>query len=114
AWTVPAVEMFKGEPRATALVVGDGGRGALATETKRLLDAGRRVIAIDPFYFGEAKVQQRDYLFALLLAAVGDRPLGIQAGQVASAARWARERHPNENVSVVAVGPRSSTFALVA
>src|SRR5207244_2417601 len=41
-WTVPAVEMSKGEPRATAILVGDGGRGALAAETKRLLDAGRR------------------------------------------------------------------------
>jgi hypothetical protein len=33
---------------------------------------------MDPFlfYFSESKIRSRDYLFALLVAAVGDRPLG--------------------------------------
>jgi len=93
--------------------VSDAGRAKSADAVRRLLDEGHRVVAVDPFYFGESKIEKKDYLFALLVAAVGDRPLGIQASQVAAVARWCREKD-NAPVTVVAVGPRSSTFALVA
>jgi dienelactone hydrolase len=112
-WTVPAVELVRGEPKATAVLVSDTGRAKSADAVSKLLDEGHRVVAVDPFYFGESKIEKRDHLFALLVAAVGDRPLGIQAGQVAAVARWCREKH-GAPVTVVAVGPRSSTFALVA
>jgi hypothetical protein len=78
------------------------------------LAAGYRVLAIDPFYFGESKIAERDYLFALLVAAVGDRPLGLQASQVAAIARWVDAERKCGPVTVVAVGPRSCTFTLVA
>jgi dienelactone hydrolase len=112
-WTVPAVELARREPKATALLVTDAGRAKSADVVRRLLDEGHRVVAVDPFYFGESKIEKKDYLFALLVAAVGDRPLGIQAGQIAAVARWCRDTH-GSSVTVVAVGPRSSTFALVA
>ena len=38
------------------------------------------MIAIDPFYFGECRIETRDYLYALLVSALGERPLGMQAG----------------------------------
>jgi hypothetical protein len=80
---------------------------------QRLLGAGYRVVALDPFYFGESRISARDFLFAMLVAAVGDRPLGLQASQVAAAARWSNAEHKTGPVHLVAVGPRSSTFALV-
>jgi hypothetical protein len=72
------------------------------------------VLAVDPWYFGESKVEDKDWLFAILVATVGDRPLGVQASQVAAVARWAEGDFKEGPVSVVAVGPRCSTFALVA
>ena len=72
--------------------VADAGRPSLAARTESLLAAGQRVLAVDPFYFGESKITQRDYLYALLVAATGDRPLGIQSSQLAALARWARAR----------------------
>jgi len=114
AWTVPAVELVKGSPKQTALVVADGGRASVTGDIERLLGAGYRVVALDPFYFGESRIESRDFLFALLVAAVGDRPLGLQASQVAAAARWSAAEHKTGPVHLVAVGPRSSTFALVA
>jgi hypothetical protein len=72
------------------------------------------VLVLDPFYFGEAKIAERDYLFALLVSAVGDRPLGLQASQVAAVARWARGQYKDGPVSIVASGPRTSLAALVA
>jgi dienelactone hydrolase len=114
AWTVPAVELVRGDPKKTAILVADGGRRSTATEAERLLDAGHRVLAVDPFYFGESKIAEKDYLFALLVAGVGDRPLGLQASQVAAVARWSLAQHKTGPVTLVALGPRSGTFALVA
>lgn len=113
-WTVPAVELAQGKPEKVAILVADGGRAGAAADAARLLASGHRVIAIDPFYFGESKIAQRDFLFALLIAAVGDRPLGIQASQVAAISRWAAGRYKGNPLTVVAQGPRSSAFALVA
>jgi dienelactone hydrolase len=114
AWTVPVVELWRGEPKQTAILVADEGRASAAAEAERLMKAGYRVLAIDPFYFGESKIAERDFLYALLVAAIGDRPLGIQASQLAAAARWSIGQHKSGPVRLVAVGPRASVFALVA
>lgn len=114
AWAIPAVEISRNEDhKGTALVIGDQGRENLSAEISTLLDRGFAVVAMDPFYLGEARVAERDYLWALMVGTVGQRPLGIQAGQVASVARWLAERK-GEPVTVVAVGPRASTIALTA
>jgi hypothetical protein len=113
AWTVPVVELSRGEPKGTALLVNDAGRKADPVNAERLLRAGYRVLAVDPFYFGESRLAQHDFLFALLLAACGERPLGVQAGQLAAVARWSQEEH-RAPVRMVAVGPRLGVAALVA
>ncbi len=113
-WTVPAVELVWGQPKQTAILVSEKGRKALAEEAARLLKAGYRVLALDPFYFGESKTPSHDYLFALLVACVGERPIGLQASQVAAAARWAAAKFQTGPVHLAAVGPRASTFALIA
>ena len=105
-WTVPAVELGSGA--STVVLFGDQGRAALSAEARSLAASGKRVIAVDPFYFGESKPARRDYLFALLVSSIGDRPLGIQASQIAAIARWAN------GASVESVGPRTSMIARVA
>ncbi len=114
AWTVPVAELVRGTPKGTVLLVADAGRKGVAAEAERLLATGQRVLAVDPFYFGESKVEHKDWLFALTLATVGERPLGIQAGQVAALARWSMSIHGDAPVTLLAIGPRSTTFALVA
>ena len=115
-WTVPAVELVKGKPTATAILLADDGRGSLADVVIHQLDQGNRVVAIDPFYFGESKPTgpDSDVCYALLLSVVGDRPLGLQAGQVAAVASWLRTRHPTEAVSLACHGRRTSVLGLVA
>ena len=78
-----------------------------------MLDAGQRVVVIDPFFFGESHIAEMDYLFALLVAAVGDRPLGLQASQLGAAARWLSNEKKYGPVKLISVGPRSSVFATV-
>jgi hypothetical protein len=112
-FTVPAVEIVPAEPKSTVLIFSENGRSSLAAQIQKHLEAGRRVIAIDPFYFGESKIASHAWLFAITAAAVGERPLGIQASQIAAAARWA-EAEFKQPVSVSGVGPRASVVALCA
>jgi hypothetical protein len=113
-WTIPAVELKSRQPKGTTILVADSGRSGAAAEAQALLEKGERVLAVDPFYFGESKIRTHDYLFALLVAAVGERPLALQAGQIAAVARWARTQSEGQPVKIRAVGPRASTFALIA
>jgi len=112
-WTVPVIELLKGESKGTTILIADQGRAATAAEAERLLSAGQRVLAVDVYDFGEAHPKSRAYLWALLLATVGDRPLGLQANQLLSVARWAGGEKKSP-VAIVADGPRSSIIALAA
>jgi dienelactone hydrolase len=129
-WTVPVTELTPsdsgnasppGAPkpagervgRATTLLLNDAGRARSGDDVRRLLSEGRLVAALDPWYFGESALGPRDFLFGLLVAALGDRPLGLQVGQVTATARWLKARHGG-SVEVVARGPRTSLVALVA
>jgi hypothetical protein len=113
-WTVPAVELVRGEPVVSAVLLGDDGRKDLATWAEQLLGQNKRVIAIDPFDVGESKLAGRDYEWDLLVAAVGDRPLGIQASEIAAVARWAHGRNPQTRLTLESIGPRTSLAATVA
>ena len=111
-WTVPVMEFAGDNTTGTTMVMADAGKSTLANEIHELLQQNRRVVAIDPFYFGESRIDSRDYLFALLASSLGERPLGIQAGQVAGVARWLKQKYGP--VSVAAYGPRTGLIALVA
>jgi hypothetical protein len=111
-WTIPAVELALGEPTSTAIVLADGGRAEAAEKIASLLAAGTRVVAVDPYYFGESKIKSRDFLFALLVSSVGERPLGVQSSQIGAIARWLEGDRKTGGVSLVAIGPRVSLIAL--
>src|SRR6185436_18114414 len=96
------------------LLFSENGRASLSAEVQKHLEAGRRVVAIDPFYYGESKIASHAFLFAITAAAVGERPLGLQASQLAAAARWAESEFPQGAVTLDAVGPRASVVALAA
>ena len=113
-WTVPAVELAPPGARSTVLLLADAGRASAEARVRELLAAGRRVVAVDPFYFGESKIAGQPGLFAILVAAVGERPLGIQAGQVAAVARWLSRERGLGPVEVATEGPRTGLIGLVA
>ncbi len=113
AFTLPSVELAPAEPRSTSILFSEAGKAGAWAEAERLLAEGSRVVAVDPFYYGESRIAQKDFLFALLVAAVGRRPLGLQASQVAAVARWAAGEFKTP-VTVAAAGPRASLVALAA
>ena len=112
-WTVPATELAPPAAKRTTLLIADEGMASAVAEARQLLVDRRRVVAMDPFYFGESALGPRDFLFGLLISALGERPIGIQAGQVAAAARWLKARH-GVPVDIDARGPRTSLIALIA
>ncbi len=114
SWTVPAVRIAPPAPTGKVLVIADGGRKATFDRVKPLLEQGRDVVVLDPFYFGEAVPSERDYLWALMVSTVGGRPLGLQAGQVAAVARWFQQVGAVEKPVIVTDGPRSGVVALIA
>ena len=113
-WTLPAVELSTSETKKTAILVADDGYKNEATKIQQLLANGYRVLALDPFYVGGSKIPKRDFLFALLVAGVGDRPLGLQASQLAAVAHWLHTDRRLEPVMLVASGEQLSLSALVA
>jgi len=112
-WTVPVTELTPATVKDTTLLLNDSGRAKAGDDVRRLLGEGSRVAALDPWYFGESSLGQRDFLFGLLVAALGERPLGIEVGQVTATARWLKARH-GAPVRIVSRGPRTSLIALVA
>ena len=112
-WTLPGIELSKGEPKGTTLILADEGRGSAAGLVEKLLADGQRVVVVDPFYLGENKIKSRDYLWGLFVSTVAERPLGVQASQIAAVCRWLKSERQGD-VSVVSVGPRTSLMALTA
>lgn len=113
-WTVPVVELWRKEPRGTSCVVADGGRTSALAQIESLLGEDQRVLAMDPFYLGESTIEDRGYLFALLVSSVGARPLGVQADQIQAVTRWAVTTFGEPVQRHVAIGPRIALATLVA
>jgi hypothetical protein len=113
-WSVPAVEFVPEQADRIVVVVCDGGRTAAADQIAELVRRGSRVVAVDPFYFGESRISTHDFLYALLVAAVGERPLGIQAGQLRAVCRSLHEESPDTPLELKAIGRRTGLAALIA
>jgi dienelactone hydrolase len=95
------------------LVLNDNGKKAAAAEVSGRVNRGEQVLAVDLLFTGDAapeKPSPADY--ALLLAATGDRPLGLEVAQLIGLARWfARLSHTR--VRLEATGMRNQLAALV-
>lgn len=115
-WTVPAVELVApgNEAKQLTILIADGGRSTMLAEATQLVESGHRVLAIDPFFFGESRIKERDFLYAILVSSLGNRPLGIQSSQLVAAAKWARAEFGCSSVHLVASGPRTGLMALTA
>ncbi|MDX1978815.1 MAG: ectonucleotide pyrophosphatase/phosphodiesterase, partial [Bryobacteraceae bacterium] len=109
SFTVPVTTHGPAAASETVLLIADEGRASQTSRIDELTAQGKRVIAVDPFYFGESKLASTAHLFAMQLAAIGERPLGLQVAQVIATAKSA-----NTPVRIEAHGRRTSFIALLA
>ena len=112
-WTLPGTIFTPDAPKATTLLIADTGRKTQSERVESLLAKGRRVVAFDPFFFGESKIQSRNFLHVILMHAVGERALGVQSGQISAMAGWAKKQY-KQPVELMSSGPRLSVGARLA
>ncbi len=113
-WTVPAVEAAPPEDIERVIVlVCDGGRAAAHDCVAQLTADGAIVVAVDPFYFGESHIPQRNFLYGLLVAAIGERPLGLQVDQLRGVVERLQSDYAGLPIELHAVGRRLSLAAAV-
>jgi hypothetical protein len=103
-------------PDAPATVVlCDTGRKAARVEVSDRVNRGEQVLALDLIFYGDAAPKSPAlFQFAQLVAAVGERPLGLEASQLVAAVRWLQGQRHAGKVRVEARGIRSQMAALSA
>lgn len=103
------------EPTGATVVLNDGGKMKAGREAAARMVRGDVVIAADLLFTGDMLPRDPGPLgFAQLIAALGDRPLGLETAQLIAIARWLRRDMPETRVRVDATGIRSQMIALVA
>jgi hypothetical protein len=112
-WSIPVNEMTPPSPKGTTILIGDKGRRALLHEAETLLQSGQRVLAVDLLGFGGAALGNATPAYFYLLSMLGERPLGIQAGQLVAIANWGRSQFGSAP-DVRTVDTRTGIIGLVA
>lgn len=117
----------------TTLLISDSGRASMAVEAGDDIDRGQRVLVFDPVLFGDSVPGTADHPYisnlSQMLNTVGERPLGLEAAQIAAIAHWLQEATtdgsstPGARVTppspvtaplrVVTDGPRAETAVVV-
>jgi len=116
-WSVPAIAISKsgGKPSSITIVFADKGKAAITETVEKLVENGALVIAVDPLFIGECvPAKERSWQYAQMVATVGERPLGIQVGQVDAIIDWACKEYEVERVSLHSIGWNASIAALSA
>ena len=96
------------------LVLDDNGREAAAEVVSDRVNRGEQVLALDLMFTGSSWKDTQPYQFAQLLHGLGDRPMGMEAAQLTTIARWARERAGVSSVRLEPGGIRTQVIGLVA
>lgn len=96
------------------IVLNDKGREAGTDAVLQRFNRGEQVLALDLVFTGAAWKNEYPFLFAQMLDSLGDRPLGMEAAQLISVARWAEQRAGVSTVRLEVGGIRNQAVALVA
>ena len=104
----------------TVILNDKGKKGAAAEvwdrgpEVADRMDRGEHVLVLDLLFTGDAMPEGPLFLFPEMLAAVGNRALGLEAAQLVSITNWARARWGNPSVRLESTGLRSQVVSLTA
>jgi len=103
------------------IVLNDKGKKAAGTELQDrvnrvayLMERGEQVLVVDWLGTGDAAPDKSSHLLAEMLAATGERPLGMQAAQVVALTQWAQGNLAPRQSRLEGTGIRSQVVSLVA
>ncbi len=96
-------------------MLNDEGRKALSAELSERVNRGEQVLALDLLFTGDERPQRPSaFSYALLLTSVGERPIGMEAAQLAATAAWLTHKAGQPSATIEAIGPRSQLASLIA
>jgi dienelactone hydrolase len=108
-------------PAPLTIVLNDGGKKGASTqlwsrvpEVGDRMERGEQVLVADLLFTGDDAPSEPTHLFSEMLAAVGERPLGMEAAQLVSLARWAQSQWAPSRIRLESTGMRSQVVSLVA
>lgn len=114
-------EVPTGSHSPMTIVLNDGGRKAAATqqwdripEVADRMERGEQVLVVNPVFTGDAAPAVPSFLFTQMVAATGERPLGMEAAQLISLARWAQTKWNPPTIRLETTGIRTQVISLVA
>ena len=115
---------------STAILISDEGMKVTTDEIANLVSSGKRVLALEPIFFGQNIPGTGDLgvsAYSQMLNALGERTLGLEAAQVVAVAEWlntglqhgsstpglvlAAKTAPAQ-IALLTSGPRSQAVAL--
>lgn len=103
------------------IVINDKGKKAAAAElwdygpeVADRMDRNEQVLVLDLLFSGDAAPEGHAYLYTEMLAATGNRPIGMEAAQLIALADWARTTWGAPSIRLESTGIRSQLTALIA
>ena len=80
-----------GDDAPAAILISDEGMKATVDEVATMVSSGKRVLVFEPLFFGQNIPGTGDFgvsAYSQMLNAQGERPLGIEAGQLVAVTKW--------------------------
>jgi dienelactone hydrolase len=99
---------------AATLILDDKGKSAANTKVSDRVNRGEQVLALDLLFTGHARTIPEPYEYVQILHGLGERPLGIEAGQLIQTALWMKRLTREPKLRLEVKGIRNQTVALVA
>jgi dienelactone hydrolase len=78
------------------------------------MDRNEQVLVLDLLFTDDAAPEGSAYLYSEMLAATGNRPIGMEAAQLIALTEWARTRWHAPSVRLESTGIRSQMASLIA
>jgi hypothetical protein len=101
------------------IMLKDEGKKSASLEISDRVNRGEQVLALDLLLTGDASpadpnAEAQPPYMALLLATLGDRPMGIEVSQLIAITRWLQKTAHTDNIRVECTGIRNQVRALIA
>ncbi len=96
------------------IILNDNGRKAAGEPVSDRVNRGEQVLGLDLLFVGDSATEKPgSATYAMKLASIGDRPMGIEVAQLVGAANWLRAVSGNGQIRLESNGIRSQVTALV-
>lgn len=96
------------------ILLADKGKASVSVEASDYVNRGQQVLAVDLLFTGDNALPARVVPeYTQLLSSMGDRPVAMEAAQLAAIGRWSQESTSTQKKQIHATGMRSQLVSEV-